>query len=158
MLLAKLPLLTKFVLLKNTKVNNDVFFYLKNCNNLKHLEIGGMPTDFNNNLTFEGIENLTLLRSNLRVLRFEYCAKIGDLSIQLINKRFGENLEEFSVVRNYFDKVSKISDDCLKSFATCPKLRKLELVYSRKFDLNVATYLAKYFSNLRVLNLSGCPM
>lgn len=81
MLLSKLSSLTKFVLLKNTKVNNDIFFYLKNLNNLNHLEIGGLPTEFNNNLTFEGIENLTLLKSNLKVLRFEYCAKIGDLSI-----------------------------------------------------------------------------
>lgn len=85
MVLAKLPGLTKFILLRNTKVNNDVFFYLKNCNNLNHLEIGGKAQEFNNNLTFEGIENLTLIKSNLKVLRFEYCAKIGDLSIKLLN-------------------------------------------------------------------------
>lgn len=67
-------------------------------------------------------------------------------------------MEEFSVVRNYFEKVAKISDDSIKAFQACPNLRSLSLVYSRKFDANIAIYLSKYFINLRVLNLAGCPI
>jgi hypothetical protein len=62
------------------------------------------------------------------------------------------------VKRNYFEKVAKISDDSLKAFGSCPNLQKLEIVYSRKFEGNIANYLSKYFTNLKVLNLSGCPI
>jgi hypothetical protein len=48
---------------------------------LKNIEIGGHPTEFNNNITFEGIETLTMLKSKLKRIKFEYCAKIGDMSI-----------------------------------------------------------------------------
>ena len=80
--LEKLPLLDTFILLRNTKVNYEVFISLSlNCPNLRHLEIGGQPNEFNNNITYEGIESLTKLKSRLKVIKFEYCAKIGDLCI-----------------------------------------------------------------------------
>mmetsp|Transcript_25789 Transcript_25789/g.19469 ORF Transcript_25789/g.19469 Transcript_25789/m.19469 type:complete len:173 (+) Transcript_25789:517-1035(+) len=154
-----LPQLETFILLKNVTVNNEIFIYLANsCLNLRHLEIGGEPTEFNNNITFEGIEGLTHIKSKLRRLRFEYCAKIGDLSIQTIASHFGPHLLEFSVVRNYFEKVAKVSDETLKSFGACPNLEKLEIIYTRKLDKNAAEYLGKYFTNLKILNLSGCPI
>ena len=82
LLLPHLPLLEIFILKRNIKVNNEIFIYLaKHSTNLKHLEIGGLPTEFNNNITYEGIETLTMLKSKLRKIRFEYCAKIGDMSL-----------------------------------------------------------------------------
>jgi hypothetical protein len=83
---------------------------------LKNLEIGGLPTEYNNNITYEGIEGFTHFKSKLRRIKFEFCAKIGDMSIETIADHFGPNLEEFSVVRNYFEKVAKISDKSIKSF------------------------------------------
>jgi hypothetical protein len=73
-------------------------------------------------------------------------------------QHFGQSLQEFSVIRNYFEKVAKISDESFRVFQHAPNLSKLEIVYSRKFDENIALYISKYFSNLRVLNLSGCPI
>jgi len=140
-------------------VNYELFLLLSlYCNNLNHLEIGGLPNEFNNNITYEGIESLTKLKSRLRKIRFEYCGKIGDMSIATLVQHFGSSLEEFSVVRNYFEKVAKISDESFKVFQHAPNLRKLEIVYSRKLDENIAIYLSKYFTNLKVLNLSGCPI
>ena len=115
--LEKLNQIETFKLLKNTKVNYEIFLALSlNCPNLKHLEIGGLPNEFNNNITYEGIESLTKLKSKLKVIKFEYCAKIGDLCIQTLVQHFGPSLEEFSVIRNYFEKVAKISDESLKVF------------------------------------------
>ena len=101
---------------------------------------------------------MTKLKSKLKKIKFEFCGKIGDMCIQTLVQHFGPNLEEFSIIRNYFEKVAKISDESLKVFQHAPNLRKLEIVYSRKFDENIAIYLSKYFTNLRILNLSGCPI
>jgi hypothetical protein len=77
-----LPLLDTFILLRNINVNNEIFIYLANsCQYLKHLELGGLPTEFNNNITFEGIEGMTHMKSKLKRIKFEYCAKIGDMSV-----------------------------------------------------------------------------
>jgi hypothetical protein len=80
--LERLPKLETFVLLRNTRVNYEVFLVLAlSCPNLKNLEIGGLPNEFNNNITYEGIESLTKLKSRLRRVKFEYCGKVGDMSI-----------------------------------------------------------------------------
>lgn len=157
--LEKLTKLETFILLRNNKVNYEIFLALAlHCQNLKHLEVGGLPNEFNNNITYEGIESLTKMKSRLKRIKFEFCGKIGDMSISTLVQHFGSSLEEFSVVRNYFEKVAKISDESLKVFKHAPNLRKLEIVYSRKFDENIALYLSTYFTNLRILNLSGCPI
>ena len=51
-----------------------------------------------------------------------------------------------------------MSDESLKSFAYCPNLKKLQIIYSRKFEGLIASYLSKYFYNLQVLNLADCPI
>lgn len=38
------------------------------------------------------------------------------MSILTIAQHFGADLEEFSVIRNYFEKVAKISDESIKAF------------------------------------------
>ena len=59
-----LPSLETFILRKNIAVNNEIFIFLaKHSFNLKNLEIGGYPTEFNSGITFEGIETLTLIKS-----------------------------------------------------------------------------------------------
>lgn len=106
-----------FKLNRNLNVNNEIFIYLaKHSINLKHLEIGGHPTEFNSGITFEGVETLTMMKSKLKVVKFQYCSKIGDLSISTLAQSLGSSLEEFCVERNYFEKSAKISDDCLKAF------------------------------------------
>ena len=46
--LEKLNKLETFIVLKNTKISYEVFVSLSiNCPQLKRLEIGGLPTDFN---------------------------------------------------------------------------------------------------------------
>lgn len=103
--------------MKNTNVNYEIFLVLSmNCPNLRHLEVGGLPNEFNNNITYEGIESLTKLKSKLRKIKFEFCGKIGDMCIQTLVQHFGSHLEEFSIIRNYFEKVAKISDESLKVF------------------------------------------
>ncbi len=48
MLTKGLPNLEVFILLKNLRINNEVFSYFaKYCANLKHLELGGLATEFN---------------------------------------------------------------------------------------------------------------
>ena len=80
--LEKLPKLETFILLKNVNINYEIFLVLSlNCPALKHLEIGGLSNEFNNNITYEGIESLTKLKSKLKKIKFEYCGKIGDMCI-----------------------------------------------------------------------------
>ena len=80
------------------------------------------------------------------------------MAINTLTEHFGADLEEFSIVRNYYEKVAKISDETIQSFQNCENLRKLEIVFTRKFDDNIANFLSKKFLSLRVLNLSGCPI
>lgn len=58
------------------------------------------------------------------------------------------------MTRNFYEKVAKISDESFKHLQKCPKLRKIELVYSRKFDENIGVNLSRNFHNLKVLNLA----
>jgi hypothetical protein len=97
------------------------------------LEVGALPFDYCDDISLEGIESLMVLRKpfGLKRIRIEYCTKIGDRAIQAISKRFGYCLEEFSLIRNYYEKAAKISDESFRYLQNCPKLRKLEICYSR---------------------------
>ena len=61
-------------------------------------------------------------------------------------------------MRNFYEKVSKVTDSALANFEYVPHLRKLEIQYTRYFDYECVPYLSMYFRNLEYLNLSGCPI
>jgi hypothetical protein len=83
---------------------------------LTRLEIGALPNDYADDISFEGVESLLMLKRpyGLQKVRFEFCTKIGDKAIQALAKRFGYCLEEFSIIRNYYEKAAKISDEAFK--------------------------------------------
>lgn len=146
---------------------------------LTHLEFGGSPKDYNSLITLDGIRILwgsdfedkdeyedeehdyrfnQGLRSSLKTFRVEYCTKIGKQAMDLVCNRFGDTLENFSIIRNYYEFAAKIKDDSLEAFKRCKKLQQLEIVYSRHFDYECINNFAKYCKNLRVLNLKDCPI
>lgn len=72
--------------------------------------------------------------SALRVIRFEYCAKIGSETIIKLAESCPE-LQKLAIIRNFNEKSARIDDQCVEVLsACCPHLERLELVYSRKFD------------------------
>lgn len=83
---------------------------------MSHLEIGALPNDYSDDISFEGIESLIMLKRpyGLKKIRIEYCTKIGDKAIQALTKRFGYCIEELSIIRNYYEKAAKISDEAFK--------------------------------------------
>lgn len=65
-----------------------------------------------------------------------------------------------SVIRNFNEKSARIDDSCVEVISNrCPKLERLELVYSRKFDEMICQHLGNgNLSMLKYLNLSYCPI
>ena len=98
------------------------------------------------------------LKSNLVTLKIHYCSKVGKLAIDAICNRFGPTLTTFSVIRNFYEFSAKIPDEALKTFEKCEVLQNLEIVYSRNFDYDCVKYISSFCRNLRLLNLSDCPI
>jgi F-box/leucine-rich repeat protein 2/20 len=86
------------------------------CKKLSRLEVGALPNDYSDDISLEGIESLLMLKRpyGLKIIRIEYCTKIGDRAIEALTKRFGYCIEEFSIIRNYYEKAAKISDEAFK--------------------------------------------
>ncbi len=106
--------LTTFICLRNPFINNDVLQTLAtHCKKLTRLEIGGLQNDYSDDITLEGIESLGLFKkpAGLKKIKIEYCTKVGDQAIHFISKRFYHCLEELSIVRNYYEKAARISDE-----------------------------------------------
>lgn len=146
-------------MLKCRDLTNSVFINIaKNCQKLKKLSVGGSPTDYNLNFTYEGIEVLCGMPSDLEVIRFEYCSRIGEKCLLKIVERFGPSLKELHVIRNCFEKCSKITDNLISKFNSCTSLESLSFIYVRSFGEMFHVYLGKYLTNLRILNLRECPI
>jgi len=133
-------------------------YLAKYCNKLKHLSFGGSPTNYNGHFTFEGIEVLCQINSDLETIRIEYCSRIGEQCVELLFKRFGESLKEFHLVRNCFEKCSKITDKLINKMEYVPNLEKLSFVYIRSFREKFHIYLSSHLHKLKVLNIRECPM
>lgn len=108
------------------------------------MEIGGLQNDYSDDITLEGIESLALFKkpAGLKKIKIEYCTKVGDQAIHFITKRFYHCLEELSIVRNYYEKAARISDEAFAYLQNCTLLHKLEIIYSRKFDEKLAVNLS----------------
>ena len=146
-------------LLRCPYLTNGIFAYLvKYCTNLKRLEIGGEAKKYNNNFSIEGFQTLTNIKSSLKIIRIEYCSRVGNKTIELLAKKFSTNLKEFEIIRNYYEKCSKISDEGLESLHYCPNLEKLSINYSRKFRENAHIHIANSLHKLVLLNLRECPL
>lgn len=144
---------------ENVHIDNDIFEHLvRYCANIKKLQIGGTPTEFNHNITLDGIEILCLTKCSINTLSFRYCSKIGDKCVDTLCKRFSKDLKHFSIVRNFIEKVAHITDESIRSFEKCQYLESLEFVYTRKFKENMVKYLATYFTRLKKLTLKACPV
>ena len=140
-------------------LTDDIFpFIVKYCNNLKRLEIGGEDRNYNNKFSMAGFTTLANTRSNLEIIRIEYCARVGNKTIEILAKRFEKHLIQLDIIRNCFEKCSKISDEGLESMKYVPNLEQLSLNYSRKFRENAHVHLGHYLHNLKVLNLRECPL
>ena len=95
--------------------------------------------------------------SALKVIKFEYCAKIGSETLIKLAESCPK-LREVAIIRNFNEKSARIDDRCVEVLsACCPKLKRLELVYSRKFDEQICLSLG-ILSKLVYLNLSYCPI
>lgn len=130
----------------------------KYCHKLKHLSFGGSATNYNQNFTMEGIELLCQSNSSLESIRVEYCSRLGEKSLELVLKRFGSTLKELYIIRNCFEKCSKITDKFINSFSYAPKLEHVALVYMRNFGDHFHTFLASNLHNLKILNIRECPI
>jgi hypothetical protein len=102
--------LEDFAALRSPHLGNDVLEALGS--KLKRIAIGGLPYDYNECISLEGIETLT---SPLTHVRFEYCTKVGDQAIKELSGRLSSTLTELAVIRNFYEKVAKLSDDSIKS-------------------------------------------
>mmetsp|Transcript_27138 Transcript_27138/g.24005 ORF Transcript_27138/g.24005 Transcript_27138/m.24005 type:complete len:103 (+) Transcript_27138:804-1112(+) len=101
---------------------------------------------------------LCQLTTDLEELRMEYCSRIGEKCMVSLLERFGETLREFHVVRNCFEKCSKITDELIASFEMSPYIEKLTFNYVRSFGKKIHIHLAHNFHKLRILNLRECPI
>lgn len=143
---------------KCENLTNIIFGYIaKYCHRLKSISFGGSPTNYNQHLTMEGIELLCQCSSDLEVFRVEYCSRLGEKSLELVLKRFGETLKELHIIRNCFEKCSKITDRFIQTFSYAPKLTNISLVFMRNFGEHFHTYLASTLHYLKILNIRDCP-
>ena len=106
----------------------------------------------------EGIELLCQLNSSLEAVRVEYCSRLGEKSLELVLKRFGGSLKQLHVIRNCFEKCSKITDKFIQNFSHAPKLEHVSLVFMRSFGDHFHVNLAMSLHNLRILNIRECPI
>lgn len=83
MAVSELESLQTFVALRSPKLANEVLQALgQHCLQLQALEVGGLPNDYNEEISFEGVECLLALKKpGLKRVRFEYCTKIGDMAV-----------------------------------------------------------------------------
>lgn len=72
----------------------------------------------------------------------------------------GTALKSLAVVRNFTEKLARISDAALFDLqAHCPNLQHLEVVFTRKFDAKIGQYLGSgSLRNLVYLDLSHCTI
>lgn len=146
-------------MLRCSNLDDKLFYYVAAyCKKLENFSFGGSPTVYNMHFSLEGLEAFKEAKLSLKVIRIEYCTKIGDGCVELMGAQFRENLRELHIVRNIYEKTAKISDDAIKHLKFCPNLERLSLVHTRKlreqFHLNVAEFLP----NLKYLNIRNCPL
>ena len=146
-------------LLKCENLTNIILGYIaKYCQKLKNLAFGGHPINYNTNLTMEGIELLCQSNIKLEGMRVEYCSRLGEKSLELVLKRFGDSLKELHIIRNCFEKCSKITDKFIQNLSYAPKLENISLVFMRSFGDRFHINLANSLHNLKVLNIRECPI
>lgn len=85
LILGRLSRVRHLSVLRNTRLTNEFFTTLTSkVQDLQGLEMGGRPDAFQHNISLDGVENLCSISNdaqNLRIVRFEYCAKIGSETI-----------------------------------------------------------------------------
>ena len=148
-------------LLRNNKITNDVFNILRSdIQVMEGLELGGKPTEFQHNISLDGIENLCETHRSIKYIKFEYCSKIGSETIMKLATTLHDSLRHLSIIRNFNEKSARIDDEATEALATCcPNLEHLEIVYSRKFDERICRNLGNgNLLRLQVLDLSYCPI
>lgn len=72
----------------------------------------------------------------------------------------GPALKELSVVRNFTEKLARIGDSAMLELSNhCPNLKKLEVIYTRRFGDRLGEYLGSgNLRNLKYLDLSYCTI
>lgn len=138
--------------------NQSLYLIVKYCTSLTRLELGGMPTNYNSNLSLEGFEQFNQARFQLEEIKLEYCDHVGDKVVQLFANKFSKNLRSLVIIRNCFEKCAKISDAGIKSLQQCPDMTKLQITYSRKFRENFHIYISSFLHRLRYLGIRECPL
>jgi len=122
------------------------------------LELIGRPVEYNLHFSQEGFEGFHQSKASLEVIRIAYCARVGNAIIKILADKFGKSLKEFSVVRNYYEKCAKISDEGIESLKVCPNLEKLNINYSRKLRDQFHIHISSYLHNLKYLGLKNCTI
>lgn len=146
-------------LLKCPYLTNGVFVYLvKYLNNLTRLELGGESRNYNTNFSFEGFQTLINIKSDLEIIKIEYCSRVGNKTLEILAKRFGKSLKQLEIIRNCYEKCAKINDEGIESLKYCSNLEILSINYSRKFKDKIQLHLSNFFPKLLVLNLKECPI
>lgn len=83
---------------------------------------------------------------------------MGDKVIQLLATIFNTRLKTLSIIRNCYEKCSKISDEGIASLRLCPNLERLNITYTRKFREAFHQHIACNLHNLRYLGVKDCPL
>ncbi|KRX05752.1 F-box domain [Pseudocohnilembus persalinus] len=101
-----------------------------NFEQLEHLELGGTPTNYNQDFSIE----------------------------ELLVEKFNTKLKEIAIIRNCFEKTAKISDEGLKYLKRTKNLERLNITYSRKFREFFHIHIAMNLKNLKYLCIRECPV
>jgi len=163
LLVISLKKISDIIILRNNLISSEFLQSLTGTNlNIRRIELGGNPHEFQTKLKLEGgIEHFCeYFKFKLQVIRLEYCPMIGEEAIKVIARTMGANLRELAVVRNFTEKLAKISDSAFFELSNhCPNLKRLEILYSRRFGDKLGEYLGSgTLQNLEYLDLSNCTI
>lgn len=79
-------------MLRNNVVSNEFLQSLTGTSlNIRRIELGGKPNEFQTRLKLEGgIEHFCdYFKQKIEIVRFEYCASLGEEAIKVVAKTMG---------------------------------------------------------------------
>lgn len=123
---------------------------------LEELSLGGKSQEYNKDFSHKGLMYLNESIIHLKKVNFEYCTKIGKKAIGVLSHLFADTLQEISIVRNCLEECAKIDDEAMRMLAPCKYLKRITIIYTRKFGEDVINLISVSFPKLEYLNLREC--
>ena len=138
-------------------LTNELFGLISvHVTELTTLKLGGHDKSYNTVFSKKGLKWLDGCLLPLKTIQLDFCAKIGTSALEIIANNFSETLEELTIKRNCLESCAKISDESMVALSPCINLKRLSIIYTRKFGENAINIIAASFPKLEVLNLREC--